>query len=680
MIHTDTTAADAAADQRRIDRFIAAYIAGTAVFALVVVGLVAKIEFAWGAQQVNWWLFATLAILLVVTESRSQTWIRFGDDGVVTASWTFAFSLMLIGSPFGAIVVMAFATVLAETLDAKPMRKVVFNTAQISLALGLGALVLFAFDIHGPVFVAGQTTTVTGVAVILSGAVVFGMNGLVLCKLLAVLDGSTFVATMRDSFALSMSADAAMLAIAPILVITTQSTLLMLPLIGVATFFVFQTARHAIEKAHQADHDPLTQLLNRRAFSARVDSFVQTGGQQTRHGGIFILDLDRFKEVNDRLGHRTGDQVLQAFANRLVDALPAEATVARLGGDEFAVLLEDLTVSQVDTIVDRLHRDLEVPLLVDRFPISAGSSIGVSFFPQHGESPSELMHAADVAMYRAKRYRSGVERYESLGNSQQKGRVSLLGDLANAIDQREFLLSYQPQIDVASGRTICVEALLRWNHSRLGLIAPGEYIALAEQTDLIGPLTDFVIGQALTDAARLPDTVRVAVNVSARNLQDRHFADRVFAALAHHQVPAHRLELEITESAIAIEPEQTATAIDALRAAGVRVAIDDFGTGYSSFGTLREITVDSLKIDRSFVTNALASRRDRQIVRALVDLGHSLDLSVVAEGVESTAVLEFLADAGCDIAQGYLIARPALIDDVVVNGTAIAEHRDRALS
>ena len=513
-------------------------------------------------------MFTVLAVLLFATETRPTTWMRFGKGGAVTASWTFTFALMLLGTPLGAIAVMSATTIVADLLERKAFRKVVFNVSQLALSLSIGALILFAFGIHGPVFTDGHISTTRSLAMILSGIVVFTTNGVVLCRLLAIIEETTFWEMMRDSFALSMSADAAMLAMAPILVITAEQNLLMLPLIGSATFFVYQTARQAIQRAHEANHDPLTQLMNRRAFSGELDEFVESPTASTSFGSVFLLDLDRFKEVNDRLGHRTGDHVLQAFAQRLVESLPDDVVIARLGGDEFAVLLEGFTPTTALEVAERLHDLLDEPLTVDGFPISAGTSIGVSHYPHHGATPSELLHAADVAMYRAKRFRSGVETYEVLGSVQQKGRVALLADLADGISNGEFSLSYQPQIDLRTNELVSVEALLRWDHPRHGTILPNEFVGLAEQTDLIGPLSDFVIHQALADIASLDSTIRVAVNISARNLQDRHFARSVLDHLAATGFAPRRLEFEITESALALEPEYTVGGTDRAAAGG----------------------------------------------------------------------------------------------------------------
>ena len=655
MTQTPTTS------QTSIDRHIRWFIGANALLAIILTALVGYIEISSGNGDVNWVLFGILSALLFVTETKSSSWMSFGGAGVVTASWTFTFALMLLGTPLGAIAVMAATTVTSDLLERKELRKVVFNTAQISLSLAIGAMVLFAFGIHGPILTSSTTPTSWAIAMMLSGVVVFSTNGIILCRLLAIFERTTFWTMMRNGFAVSMSADAAMLAMAPILVITAQNSLLMLPLIGTATYFVYQTARQAIQRSHEANHDPLTQLRNRRAFSDELDEFVDNASTSNRTGGIFILDLDRFKEINDRLGHRTGDHVLQAFSDRLVDALPDTATVARLGGDEFAVLLPDVSPADASLAAERLHMTLDEPLSVDGFPISAGTSIGVSHYPSHGIAPTELLHAADVAMYRSKRFRTGVETYEIIGSSQQKGRVTLLADLADAITKNEFRLDYQPQVELRTGHVTSVEALLRWDHPTLGLIAPDEFIGLAEQTDLIGPLTEFVLRTAIADASLLDPTIRVAVNVSARNLQDRHFAGEVLEKLAVAGFDPARLEMEITESAVALEPERMMASLEQLRFAGVRIAIDDFGTGYSSFSTLRELTVDRIKIDRSFIQHAVTSSRDRRIVQSVIDLAHSLELDVIAEGVETQTVWTMLCDAGCDVAQGYLIGRPESI-------------------
>ena len=647
-----------------LGRAIDLYIAAIAALCLIAVIWVAIIEATSNTAPVNWLLFGIIAALLLVTEVKATAWLQFGGAGSVTPSWTFTFCLMLLGSPTGAIAAMGVASVMADILARKEFYKMIFNAAQICLSLAIGALILFAFDIHGPLLADDELPAKHAIAMILSGIVVFGSNGAIICRLLATIEKTKFWTMMRESFALSMSADAAMLALAPILLITASQSLLMLPLIGTATFFVYQTASHAIARAHEANHDPLTQLLNRRAFSNELDGFMLGSSDAMTSGSVFVLDLDRFKEVNDRLGHQVGDDVLSEFGRRLAAHLPDHATVARLGGDEFAVLLTDTPQSEVDTIANDLHTRLQEPLNIGGFPISAGTSIGVAHFPDHGTTSDDLLHSADVAMYRAKRHRSGVEVYEPFSTSQQRGRVGLLADAGGALENGEFFLEYQPQHDVQRGEITTVEALIRWNHPIHGRISPAEFIGLAEHTDLIGPITDYAIRRAVSDIGSISEDLNVAVNVSARNLQDRHFARRTLDILAEHSFRSTRLEIEITESALAIDPELTSVALEEFRCAGVRVSIDDFGTGYSSFATLRRLSVDRIKIDRSFITSAAVDSDNAQIVAALISLAHGLHLDVVAEGVETIEVRHLLESAGCDVLQGFLIGPPLAVAEL----------------
>ncbi len=649
--------------ERAAPLIVDVYIALIAAAAVACTALVAWLEVRSEHGDVNWSLFVALSALLIFTESRPSSVMRFGAAGMVTPSWAFAFALLLLGAPTAAIGVMAAATGLAEIIPRRPVRKLFFNVGQVTLSLALGSLTLAAFDVHDPFFNNGEIPLKVGVSMVLSGTVVFFTNGAVTGRLLSFLEGQSFLKVMRQGLVLSMSADGAMLALAPMLVVSLEASLLMLPLLATTAYLVFQTARQALRRAHEADHDPLTQLLNRRSFTQELDSYLVTG-ERTTPGAVFILDLDRFKEINDRLGHRTGDAVLQRFSERLVDTLPDRSVVARLGGDEFGVLLPHTDAATAMNLAHSIIEAFDEPMNIEGFPLSINTSIGVALTPDHGADPSELMHAADVAMYRAKRYRSGVECYQAFGSSKERGRVTLLADIADGFERDEFFVEYQPQIEMATGRVEAVEALLRWNHARLGRVGPAEFVGLAEHTDLIEPLTKFVLRQAVADVGQLDDTTRVAVNVSARNLQSRHFADDVIAILAEADFPSHRLELEITESAVANEPERTAVTLDQLRSAGVSIAIDDFGTGYASFGMLREIRVDRIKIDRSFTTALETSDADEQIVASIIEMAHRLGLGVVAEGVERAETWRVLEAHGCDIAQGFLMSKPGPIESM----------------
>ena len=656
--------------ERRVLVFVALVTVLAALVALVVV----RREIDTPSSDVDWRTFSLFALLLLVAETRPTFWLRFGDGGEITPGWAFAFALLLLGSPTGAMACMATATLLSDAIGRKSIEKVVFNVAQVTLSLALGALVLAGFGLTGPMLANGHMSFVSSLGMIVAGLVVLGTNSMLLFAVMAISRGVSLMVPWREGWLTSVSADGALLAVAPIFVVAVEFSLLLLPLLCVTSFIVFSSARQAMREAHAASHDQLTRLLNRSAFIRDLDRLLANDDGTASPTTLLLIDLDGFKEVNDRLGHQVGDELLRVFASRLERAVPTSAIAARLGGDEFAVALRRQCGTDQVAMARELLRRLSAALNVHGFPLSIGMSIGMAFAPEHGRTPEELLASADIAMYRAKRYRTGVEVYAAVGASREVGRLGLLGDLTSAIDAivsagatadgatpnapDQLSVGYQPLVRLATGRTESVEALLRWTHPTFGNIPPDEFIALAEHTDLIGPLTSFVLDRAVGDIARLDWELAVAVNVSARNLQDRHFPDLVLATLLAHGLAPHRLEIEITESAIACEPERSRFAINALRESGIRVSIDDFGTGYSSYSSLRDLSVDRLKIDRSFISHLTPGSKDAVLVRSIVNLAGYLGLETVAEGIEDQLTLELLTDLGCDFAQGYQIAHP----------------------
>jgi diguanylate cyclase (GGDEF)-like protein len=603
--------------------------------------------------------------LLFIGETRTK-WFRFGDGGQVTPGWAFAFSIVLLGAPLVAIAAMAACTLFVDVRDRKSITKIVFNAGQISASLAAGAIVLQLLDLGTAITDAGHLSVRWGIGIVVSGALVFTANGLLTCIVLALHYKTSLRSMMGRSFFLSISADGALLALSPIFVVAIDFSLMMLPLLGVTALLIYQSTQQALRRAHEANHDGLTHLLNRRTFDNHLAGFLASNPDDVR-GAILLLDLDGFKEINDRFGHQTGDRVLLGVAEQLTRSAPDSAVVARLGGDEFAVLIPGVG-SDASTMatVEQLRTELTRPIVVDGFPLSVGVSIGLAFAPTHGRTPEDLLSAADVAMYRAKRYRTGVESYKALGSRPERGRLGLLGELSHAIGADQLKIHYQPLTRFSDGAANAMEALLRWDHPTLGQVPPGDFITLAEHTDLIGPLTQFVLTQATMDT-RVVDRfdMRLSMNVSARNLQDRRFPVSVLKAIDEASLAPGRLELEITESAIAREPERSLYAISALREAGVRVAIDDFGTGYSSFSMLRDFTVDRLKIDASFVQGIATSERQQHLVKAIVALAKGLGIETVAEGVETEDAWMTLHDLGCDVAQGYLICRPVALPELV---------------
>ncbi len=642
------------------------------VTALVAAG-VALVENRIDHHQVNWWAFAVFGVLLVVAETRPSFTLRFGEGGEITPGWAFAFALLLLGSPLSAMALSAVATLTAEVLARKSFIKIVFNVSQVSLSLGLGALVLHLSGLSGPSLSRGDISFLQSLGMIVAGFVVLFTSAMLLFVVMALSRGISVWVPIREGWLTSVSADGALLAIAPIFVVAVDYSLLLLPMLGITSFIVFTSARQAMRQAHAASHDTLTSLRNRAAFRQALEQRLvdaneinlvepdgSDGDRMLVRCTVALIDLDGFKEVNDRLGHATGDALLVAFAAHMERCIPSTAIAARLGGDEFAILLESGDTSADDLhTVRELRTQLAQTLDVDGFPIAVGMSIGVACAPEHATNSDELMSCADVAMYRAKRFRTGVEMYGSVGAAKEHGRIGLLGALSSAIESDELTLAYQPQVRMTSGECEVVEALLRWQHPTLGAIPPGDFVSAAEHTELIAPLTQFVLERAVADLVSL-DTVdlAVAINVSARNLQDRHFPGMVLATLGANRLSPDRLELEITEAAIASEPERSRVAIETLREAGVRVTIDDFGTGYSSFLSLRDLEVDRLKIDRSFISRVGTASKDTILVRSIIELADQLGLDTVAEGIEDLPTWDLVNSLGCDVGQGFLVARP----------------------
>jgi diguanylate cyclase (GGDEF)-like protein/PAS domain S-box-containing protein len=420
--------------------------------------------------------------------------------------------------------------------------------------------------------------------------------------------------------------------------------------------------RHAELSEYQALHDGLTGLPNRTLFADRVQQELHHANRDGGRLAVMLLDLDRFKEINDTLGHASGDHVLQVVAERLAGCLRASDTVARLGGDEFGLLLpKQNETADVEQLLKKLSAALADPIDLEGLPLGIEGSIGVAFYPDHGATTGDLMKRADVAMYRAKQQNEPYAFYEHDADHHDPLRLSLVGDLRKAIDERQLVLHYQPKATLAGAEVCSVEALLRWFHPERGLIAPDDFIPQAQETGLMKPLTFYVIEEALRQIKEWRTEgvdLCVSVNVGTRNLIDIAFPDDVAAVLARYDVEPGSLEIEITESTMLEDPFRTKIVLERLHAMGIRLSIDDFGTGYSSLAYLRDLPVSEIKIDRSFVLNMHENDDDAMIVRSTIDLGRNLGLRVVAEGVESAETWHRLADLGCDLAQGYVLAKP----------------------
>jgi diguanylate cyclase (GGDEF)-like protein len=415
---------------------------------------------------------------------------------------------------------------------------------------------------------------------------------------------------------------------------------------------------------HQALHDALTGLPNRTLLQRRAERALRGDAL----GAILLIDLDRFKEVNDTLGHDHGDELLIEVAGRLRAALRAGDTLARLGGDEFAVLLDGLPDrGAVAELACRLQDALLRPFALRGVAVDLEASIGVALYPVHGTDFGTLVQRADVAMYDAKRGRLGVATYSAERDPYSADRLGLLAELRRAITGDELVLHYQPKVALGSGEVIGVEALVRWQHPTRGLLPPVDFVPLAERTGAVAGLTRWVVGSALAQSRAWRDQgidLPIAVNLAAANIVDAGLPDAIAGLLELHGVPGDRLECEISEHTVMADPVRATDVLARLRALGVRLSLDDFGTGHSSLAYLKQLPLDEVKIDRSFVSGMTEDENDAVIVRSTIDLARNLGLAVVAEGVESAEIMRGLADLRCDTAQGFHVSRPLPADEL----------------
>jgi diguanylate cyclase (GGDEF)-like protein len=445
----------------------------------------------------------------------------------------------------------------------------------------------------------------------------------------------------------------------------------------------FANGRLVERLRHDSLHDALTGLGNRALFQEAMEE-VAADFPPDGLAAVMLLDLDRFKEVNDTLGHESGDRLLQQIALRLVQILGERGPICRLGGDEFAILLPNLEhIGEAGEIAHSVLAALEQPFAVGDMKLEIGASIGVALAPVDGETSTALLQRADVAMYAAKENRTGWELYSREHDKYSPRRLSLAADLRHAVERGELALHYQPKAELMTGRVSGVEALLRWNHPEHGLIPPDEFIPIAEHTGLIRPLTSWVLNEAVQQARQWSLKgvhLSMAVNLSVRSLMDGGLPDEVANALANASMDATSLILEITESTIMADPNRAIAILRRLSDQGISLAIDDFGTGYSSLAYLKRLPVNEVKVDRSFVMNMATDQDDLVIVRSTVDLARNLGLRVVAEGVEDSASWDRLRVLGCDAVQGYHLARPMPAKDFHGWLDTYQQGRDRAVS
>ena len=645
---------------KQCSRLLHAYVGLTIIAAFAFIGVrLARAGFgaAFGSRPAA---VAVFAVLILIAE-RSPLAIIGPNEASVTASLTFVFSLMQIAPPATGLTIMATVSILVEVARRRPLARLLFNAAQVSIALLAG---YEAFDLlgdpqrllHSPPsipWLLGST---------LAGATVFAINVIMTSVAIGLANEVSPIGVARSMVDVSTAMDAVLITVSPVFVVVAVHGLILLPMLAMAVWAIYKSSQMAMSHRHEATHDALTGLANRRHFTDLAAQALKVA-KEDGVLAILHLDLDGFKQINDQLGHAVGDMVLTEVSRRLETSCGPGNVAARLGGDEFAIILSGPGAAErAHQTAAEVLTELRRPMLVEGVPLQISGSIGAALYPDHGTTLSELLHHADVAMYRAKTDHSGTHVYDSGVDRHGPTKLGLMADLTRAIDSEELFLVYQPQVNLRTGTVDGVEALLRWNHPLRGLVPPTAFITTAEHTELIGPLTNYVLHHALAQTALWRQSgleLRTAINVSARNLHDDAFVGVVEQALVEHGVAAEWLEIEITENTVLSDPERSAAMLHRLRDLGVRIAIDDFGTGYSSLASLRHLPIDRIKIDRSFVANMAASQEDATIVRSIIELARNLGIKTVAEGVERADGLGLLCDMDCDTAQGFLFARPA---------------------
>jgi diguanylate cyclase (GGDEF)-like protein len=479
----------------------------------------------------------------------------------------------------------------------------------------------------------------------------------------SVRGGTGVVALFQDYGPIQRAAQSTFVPVAGIFEVVL--VLLFVALVPILRRVTIRLRRQMEEIERRALYDDLTGLPNRTLFRDRIEQMIAAPDDES--GVVMLLDVDRFREINDALGHETGDRLLREVAARLGNVVRAGETLARLGGDEFGILLAPGSQEDATALAARIHEALEAPFDLSGFPLEVAVSVGVAAHPEHGEDVDALLQHADVAMYVAKDAHAGTAVYEREQDTSDAERLALAGELRRAIENEELVVHFQPKADLESGRIVGAEALVRWQHPERGFIPPNEFVPIAERTGLIKPLSRYVLASAIEQCATWHAAgldMHIAVNLTIPDLLDLELPDRIAELLAKTGVRPEQLELEITETTILADPFRVRGVLNRLNAIGLRLAIDDFGTGYSSLAYLKNLPVHTIKIDRSFVMGMCDDTSDATIVRSTIDLGRNLGLGIVAEGIESQDVWDALRLAGCTLAQGYFISKPASADDL----------------
>jgi diguanylate cyclase (GGDEF)-like protein len=631
---------------------LSGFLAATVALALAVAApLLAAADWS-AASDPELWALAGFVLLGELFPIRLPRRDRLDE---ITLSTPFAFALLLAYGPGPAIAAYATASVVQDLLDRTAPPKVVFNAGQYALSVAAAAGVLAAAGHAAP---AGSGALP---AVLAAGVTMFAVNQAFVGVATSLATHRPVLRTVACDLRFQAWTAGFQLTLGPVVHAVAERDLALVPLLFLPLLAIHVGGRQAVLNEHRAHHDELTELPNRRLFAQRLRERVAEGGGTV----ALLLDLDDFKSVNDTLGHQHGDELLVSVGQRLRSSLPAEVTVARLGGDEFALLTARRRGEPAETLARAAAAALEEPFRLGGLLLDVRATMGLAVHPDHGPTAEDVVKHADVALYAAKEARTPWAIYAPEGDDHSLDRLALAGQLRRGIERGELVVHYQPKLALREGGRHGVEALVRWQHPQLGMIAPEGFIGLAERSDLITRLTERVLDDALAQCRAWRDDgldLRVSVNLSARSLLDSDLAALIGRLLERRSLPSSALQVEVTESRLIADVPRARTTLEELRRLGVGVAIDDFGTGFSSLAQLTRLPVDEIKIDKSFVLGMESNRSDEAIVRSTIELGRNLDLQVTAEGVETREALDRLEALGCDFAQGYHVGRPVAAD------------------
>ena len=583
---------------------------------------------------------------------------RRGGDEEITLSAAFSLALLLAGGLGPALIAQGSASAIQDIAASKPLWRMRFNVGQYTLAMAASLESMKLLGAAGHIGSAHPFSSAELPAIFVAAAVFFLANNGIVGVAVATYQGVPITRYFRNDAFFVFLTGGAMLMVAPLVVAVTAYSVILVPLFLAPMLAIHNTVWQSARSNHAARHDPLTGLPNRIEFHEAVKEALDEAKVESC---ILLIDLDRFKEVNDTLGHHNGDMLLCQVADRFRSQLGSTDHIARLGGDEFAILGRGRNRDSALELARAVAQALADPFDLEDMVVDAQASVGISLFPHDGAEVDRLLQKADVAMYRAKETRADFALYDEQHDDHSPAKLALTAKLRRAVDDEQIVVWYQPVLDLQSQEVVAVEALVRWEHPQLGLLMPNAFVDMAEHTNLIKPLTQRVIDLSLAQQAqwrKMSIDLAVAVNISAQVLVDPTFVNRVLTALEVAGVPPSRLKLEVTESTLMVDPVQARTVLQELQSHGLEIAIDDFGTGYSSLAYLADLPVSEVKIDRSFVSRMAVGSSETIIVNSTIDLAHHLGLRAVAEGVEDLRLLDELQVLGCDAAQGYAISRP----------------------